>query len=116
MLIKYGIAGWTAYFMKIFDTTVHLSIDPFVIIEVSAIFLMVKSLKGILNDNPIVKFYSKKTFSILLVLGIFTFILSKMVIKLSWIKLTIVSTIAFLIFAGILFYILDKIPFINKFC
>lgn len=116
MLIKYGIAGWTAYFMKIFGTTVHLSIDPFVIIEVSAIFLMVKSLKGILNDNPIVKFYSKKTFSILLVLGIFTFILSKMAIKLSWIKLTIVSTIAFLIFAGILFYILDKIPFINKFC
>lgn len=115
LLITNGIAGWTAYFTQVFGTTLHISIDPFTIVEVSSIFLMIKSLKGFLNNNSIINFYSKKTFSIILVLGIYTFILSKFAFKISWIKFTIITTIIFLIVIGILFFLLEKIPLIKKY-
>ena len=115
LLVTSATTSWTAFFINIYGTTFHISVDPFTIIEVSSIFLMLKSLKGFLNNNSIINFYSNKTFSFILVLGIFTYLLPKFALKLSWIKLTFVSTILFLIFAGILFFILEKIPFIKRY-
>ena len=116
LLITTEFAGWTAYFIQIFGTTIHISLDPFTIVEVSTIFLMIKSLNGVLKNNSVINLYSKKSFSLIMVLGIFTFILSKLAFSLSWIKLTIFSTIIFFIIAGILFFILDKIPLLKKLC
>lgn len=116
LLIITGVAGWNAFFTQIFGTTMHISLDPFTIVEVAAIFLMIKSVNGVLNNNSVINLYSKKSFSIIMVLGIFTFILSKLSFSLSWIKLTIFSTLIFFIIAGILFFILDKIPLLKKFC
>lgn len=115
LLVTSATTSWTAFFIEIYGTTLHISVDPFTIIEVSSIFLIFKSLNGVLNNNSIINFYSNKTFSCILVLGIFTYLLSKLSFKLSWIKLTFVSTILFLIVVGVLFFILEKIPFIKKF-
>lgn len=116
LLITTGVAGWTAYFTQIFGTTIHISLDPFTIVEVTTIFLIIKSLNGVLKNNSVINLYSKKSFSFIMVLGIFTFILSKLAFSLSWIKLTIFSTLIFFIIAGILFFVLDKIPLLKKFC
>lgn len=113
LLIIKGIADWNAYFTQIFGTTLQISIDPFTIIEVSTIFLMIKSLNGFLNDNSVIKFYSKNTYSLILLLGIFTFILSKLVFALNWIELTIFSTILFLIVGGIVFFVLKRFKSLN---
>ena len=116
LLITTGVAGWSAYFTQIFGTTIHISLDPFTIVEVTTIFLMIKSVNGVLNNNSVINLYSKKTFSLIMVLGIFTFILSKLAFSISWIKLTVFSTIIFFIITGILFFILDKIPILKKIC
>ena len=115
LLIRYGIAKWDAYFTQIFGTTLQISIDPFTIIEVSSIFLMIKSLNGFLSENSIVNFYSKKAFSLILVLGIFAFILSKLTFPFGWIKFTIFWTVLFLIVIGIVFFAFERIPFLKRF-
>lgn len=46
LLVVKGIAPWNAYFTQVFGTTLQISIDPFTIIETSALFLMIKSLDG----------------------------------------------------------------------
>ncbi len=115
LLIINGIAEWNSYFTQIFGTTLQISIDPFTIIEASAIFLMIKSFDGFLNNNSLINFYSKKTFSIILALGIFAFILSKLTFSVSWIILTVLSTILFMILIGVLFFVLEKIPFLDRF-
>ena len=115
LLIANGIANWGSYFTQIFGTTLQISIDPFTILESSAIFLMIKSLNESLNKNSIISFYSKRTFSFILALGIFTFILSKLTFSLTWIKLTIIGTVLFFIAIGIVFFVLDRIPFMKRF-
>ena len=114
LLVAKGIASWNAYFTQVFGTTLQISIDPFTIIEVSSLFLMIKSLNGFLSNNSVINFYSKKAFSIILASGVFTFILSKFTSAMGWINLTVISAIPFLIVIGIIFFILEKIPVINK--
>ncbi len=115
LLLTSGIANWGAYFTQIFGTTLQISIDPFTIVEASAIFLMIKSLNESLKENSIISFYSERAFSFILALGIFTFILSKLALSLTWIKLTIIGSISFFIVIGIVFFLLEKIPFVKRF-
>jgi len=113
-LIINGTAEWNAYFTQIFGTTLEISIDPFTIIEASTIFLMIKSLNDVFNNNLLINFYSKNIFSFILLLGIFTFIISQYTLPYSWIKLTILFTFIFLITGGILFFVLQKIPLLRN--
>ncbi len=114
LLIIKGIAAWNLYFIQIFGTTLQIGVDPFTLIEVSSIFLIVKSFNGVLKDNSVINLYSKKTFSLIMILGIFSFILSKLSIKLNWFKLAIFSTILFFIITGIFFALINKSIFLKK--
>ena len=112
-LVK-GINKADTFFMPNFKHTIPISFDPFSIIEASSIFLIIKTLKGLLNNNSILKFYLIKSFSVLLLLNICVFMLSKSAFNFNWLYLTIITTVIFIAFAGILLFLLDKIPKINK--
>lgn len=102
-LIIKGINSWNSYFISLYnDTIIQLSVDPFTIIEVSALFLMFRSLtNNKISNLKIVKFYSSIVFSSILILSIFCLIFPKYLFKSHWLTLAIIGTIVFLILDGV---------------
>ena len=116
LLVVKGINSWNSFFIFLYnDTKLQISVDPFTLIEVSTIFLMFKSLAGTkLSNLKIFDFYSKVTFSSILILSLFCLLLSQYTFTSNWINLTLVGTPIFLILNGIFLFILIKIPIFNK--
>ena len=109
LLLVSGVNKWDTYLMPSFKSTMSICFDPFSIIEASSIFLIFKSLNGFLNNNSIINFYSMKSFSILLIFGIFHYILLNNILHMNWFVFALIFTCGFIILVGILLFILDKI-------
>lgn len=115
-LLNYGFNEWNSYFIPIFkELFMQLSVDPFTIIEVSSLFLMFKTGFGkYLSSSKIVSFYSEITFSSILLISIFSLILSEFAFTDDWIILTVIGVIIFIVLNGIISLIFAKIPILKK--
>lgn len=114
-LVDIRFNNWNSYFIPIFKEFMQLSVDPFTIIEASALFLMFKTGFGkYLSKSKLVSFYSEISFSSILTLSIFCLILSIYPFTDNWINLTIIGVIVFLILNGIISFVLSKIPVLKK--
>lgn len=124
-LVFKGYVGWNKFFMEIFGSKISLSLDIFTIIECSAIFLMFKSINcnEIYNKisnanivNKILGYLGRNAYPLFLVLILVTSILTELKLSLptNFIFYSIIMTIVFLVIGGILLFILDKIPYLNK--
>ena len=107
LLITNSVNEWNSFFMLLFkNTTLQISIDPFTIVEVSALFILFKS-ADVFSDSSLVNFYSKISYLFLLILPIFSIIVINLPLDMSWIHLTVIGTIAMLIISGIMLYVFN---------
>ena len=124
-LVFKGYVGWNKFFMEIFGSKISLSLDIFTIIEFSSILLIFKSINcnEIYNKisnanivNKILGYLGRNAYPLFLVLILITSILTELKLSLptNFIFYSIIMTIIFLVIGGILLFILDKIPYLNK--
>lgn len=106
-LVSSSVNDWNSFFIFLFkNTTLQISVDPFTIIEVSALFLIFKSLEvELLSHSNVINLYSKMSYHYLLMIPIFAIILLNLSFNISWIYLTVVGTAILLIICGTIFSI-----------